>query len=308
MQWGDTVGHHSLGTLSRITFSVSLLGGAAPNANPAGLSRKSRGKDKAMQEAILADLSVPDSPKAKRHKRKRRVKPTVPKDGDDGDSSEDKSFEGSDEDGASESSDSEADIVVEGAEKTNPNAGSTRDKGKAKEKPQPQPPKKRRRKAAATTEAEASPSSVPQAEASTSSKKPRKTSSRPKHPLWHFFDGPVEVDDAEEGLKYYRCRLGKKQNVSVTDGARGNYTNLRNHLRAHFSDHFRMYLVWTAKDAAPPSNADIEVARGNAPMTPDLARRYQDKAAKVKGNIGDAFRKGKEAAMVEPSALLYARN
>ncbi|KAJ6481579.1 hypothetical protein C8R47DRAFT_1218353 [Mycena vitilis] len=156
MQWSDTVGEHDVGTLSIITLSVSLLGGATGNTqgatgNTQGSSRPGRGKATVFFSALKDGAAEPEPTR-----RRRKVPHRSKKDqGED-------SFDGGEysADLGDEDEDSDKDMLVDGSEladslpaKTDPKAGRTRSKDtgksadKGKGKSAGKPPKKKRKTA-----------------------------------------------------------------------------------------------------------------------------------------------------------------
>ncbi|KAJ6453640.1 hypothetical protein DFH09DRAFT_1117241 [Mycena vulgaris] len=158
MQWSDTVGDHDLGTLSSITLSVSLLGGASGGNEP-GPSRPDRGKAKNFSTALKDGAAEPEPTKRKRKRsgRTSQASATKDQDGNASGSSDDGGAydaEAGAQDEGEEPEDSDGDMVVDGAElaetlsaKTDPKAGKTRSKdtgkGKGKAKPTRKPAAKK---------------------------------------------------------------------------------------------------------------------------------------------------------------------
>jgi hypothetical protein len=64
-----------------------------------------------------------------------------------------------------------------------------------------------------------------------------------------------------------------------------------------------MYLVWNEKGAADPPAEDLLIAKGEQPMTPEVARRYQSKVDKIEGNIASALQKQAAKLMVSYPCL-----
>ncbi|KAJ7627565.1 hypothetical protein DFH06DRAFT_729894 [Mycena polygramma] len=162
MNWSDTVGEHDLGTLSIITLTASLLGGATGNTQgaagnaQAGSSRPGRGKATAFFTALKAGAAEPE-PTKRRRKATHHSKKDQGEDSSDGG---EYSVDLGDEDKGEETDDSDKDMVVDGSEladslpaKTDPKAGRTRSKDtgksadKGKGKATAKPPKKKRKTA-----------------------------------------------------------------------------------------------------------------------------------------------------------------
>ncbi|KAJ7884330.1 hypothetical protein B0H14DRAFT_3743513 [Mycena olivaceomarginata] len=270
MDWDDTVGSHGLAALSRITLSVSLLGGATNRS-----SHSLREPSARYKAAVETEKDQSDDEPAQRKKRKRKTAlPRVAKpanlnvDAEESTSGED--FVVDDDEASSESTDSEVGLTVEGEEaagvlpsKTNPKSSRTRSKGKEKAAP------KKKQKTAA-------PSDPIQPEAGVSPSEPSAKATRKpppvkKNAIWNFFEyiPQPDVQNPIKDAKYYKCHLGKAL-VPITAGANGNVTPLRNHLKTHFPDYWRMYLVWNEKGAAEPPAEDLLIAKGEQPMTPEM--------------------------------------
>ncbi|KAJ7469791.1 hypothetical protein B0H11DRAFT_2196741 [Mycena galericulata] len=306
MSWSDTVGDHGLGTLSSITLSVSLLGGASADAGP---SRPARGKAKVFFAALDEGAAEPE-PKTRKRKRARQRAARDDDMSDDDEAFESTSEEGEDDD---ESDDSDVEMVIGGEElaatltaKTNPKAGKTRSqdtgkttgKGKAKAAPKKPPAKKKKQGVSSDSpivvdqsETDTAPADVPQA-------KKAKSRGKKTNPIWHFFRElkPEDVENAEADKKYYKCNLGSHTVIPLTKTSNGNIVPLKNHLKAHFAQHWRMLLVWAADDSLKPTEEELEIAHGKKEMTTQIAKRFQNSVAKIEGNIVAAMNKRAEDA------------
>ncbi|KAJ6553899.1 hypothetical protein B0H10DRAFT_2201813 [Mycena sp. CBHHK59/15] len=271
MSWSDTVSDHGLGTLSSITLSVSLLGSASANGIIMSLL-----KSRKLLIHLTCTLAGPSRPArepepAKTRKRKHAGQCAAR---DDDMSDDDEAFKSTSEEGEDddESDDSDVEMVVDGEElaatltaKTNPKAGKTRSqdtgkttgKGKAKAVPKKTPAKKKKQGVSSD-----SPIIVDQSEPNTApadAPKAKKAKLRCKktNPIWHFFRElkPEDVENAEADKKYYKCNLA-----------------LKNHLKAHFAQHWRMLLVWAADDSLQPTEEELEIAHGKKEMTTQIAK------------------------------------
>ncbi|KAJ7700517.1 hypothetical protein B0H14DRAFT_3528069 [Mycena olivaceomarginata] len=248
MDWDDTVGSHGLAALSRITLSVSLLGWCELTGHRT--PSENQVPDTRLQLRLKKTSQMTNLPQRKKRKRK-TAQPRVAKpanlnvDAEESTSGED--FVVDDDEASSESTDSEVGLTVEGEEaagvlpsKTNPKSSRTRSKGKEKAAP------KKKQKTAA-------PSDPIQPEAGVSPSEPSAKATRKpppvkKNAIWNFFEyiPQPDVQNPIKDAKYYKCHLGKAL-VPITAGANGNVTPLRNHLKTHFPDYWRMYLVWNEK-------------------------------------------------------------
>ncbi|KAJ7938541.1 hypothetical protein B0H13DRAFT_1851488 [Mycena leptocephala] len=305
MEWSDTVGDHGLGTLSSITISVSLLGGASENDAAAefgvrltfiaaGPSRPTRNKAGAFFAAVADGAAEPEPPKHK--KRKRGKKQDDDMSADDGVYRSEAEQSGDEEE---ESDDSDLEMVVGGEElaetltaKTDPKAGKTRSrktgdssgKGKAKAVP-----KKVRKPAAKKSKTQGTSSdsaiNVDNSEPETAPADARKASknrSRPKiNPIWRFFQElqSEDVPNAELDKKYYKCNLGNRTIISLTKTSNGNIVPLP-HVSSMVDD-----------DSLKPTTEELEIVQGKRDMTPQVAKKYQDGMAKIEGNIVTAMNK-----------------
>ncbi|KAJ6539852.1 hypothetical protein DFH09DRAFT_861793, partial [Mycena vulgaris] len=66
---------------------------------------------------------------------------------------------------------------------------------------------------------------------------------------------------------------------------------LRNHLKNHFAQHFRMFLVWVADGSMMPTAEELDIVNGKTPMTQEVPKKFQNGMAKVEGNIITAMHK-----------------
>ncbi|KAJ7816559.1 hypothetical protein B0H13DRAFT_2380354 [Mycena leptocephala] len=115
---------------------------------------------------------------------------------------------------------------------------------------------------------------------------------------------PEDVDNAEHDKKYFKCNLGGRTIIPSTKTSNGNIVPLKNHLKHHFPQHFRMLLVWAADDSLKPTEEELEIVEGKQVMTPQVAKRFQDTMAKIEGNIVTAMNKRAEDAKVGTSIIL----
>ncbi|KAJ7734348.1 hypothetical protein DFH07DRAFT_780342 [Mycena maculata] len=307
MNWSDTVGDHGLGTLSSITLSVSLLGGASgsgdgiyqffksPNSKPrltsipAGPStRPECGKDTNYHAALDEGAAEPE-PVRRKHRR------VLSKAGDADMSADDEVYDPSEHSGyeGDQSDDSDMEMVIDGEElastltaKTDPKSGKRRSqntgavKGKGKATAKPARKKSRKSDPPLTSHDNPEPDTVPE-----EARKPRKpTKSAKTHPIWCFFKqlDAVDVDNAEADKNYFKCNLGNRAVIALTKTVNGNFVPLKNHLKIKFPQHFRMFLVWVGDESRP--------------MTPEVAKKFQNDMAKIEGNIITAMKKRAENA------------
>ncbi|KAJ6533314.1 hypothetical protein DFH09DRAFT_1092547 [Mycena vulgaris] len=245
MQWSDTVGDHDLGTLSSITLSVSLLGGASGGNEP-GPSRPDRGKAKNFFTALKDGAAEPEPTKRKRKRsgRTSQASATKDQDGNASGSSDDGGAydaEAGAQDEGEEPEDSDGDMVVDGAElaetlsaKTDPKAGKTRSKdtgkGKGKAKPTRKPAAKKSKTQppssfywACSTDLLQDDSEEETDAPKTVKKAPRRSKGKGKtSPIWRFFHAVDDVEDAESDKNYFKWNLGNHTTIPITKTSNGN--------------------------------------------------------------------------------------
>ncbi|KAJ7277781.1 hypothetical protein C8J57DRAFT_1222570 [Mycena rebaudengoi] len=233
--WGDTIGQHYLGNLSRITLSVPLLGGAngEPDSAEASSSSRDRGKAKRFHDAIAAE-NEPDSDdggRPQKRKKKRKVASTSknktgePDGPNQGSESEGDSYVEEDE----EESDSDVELIVENSElaeglpsKTDPAARGNR-KGKGKEKEKLARPKRKKQKVGNETQRGDEPIREP-SDGPNAAKKAKLQPRRKPNAIWYFFQEMRREAGTVSRTNSYICNLGKRAVIEVTSSSNGNLT------------------------------------------------------------------------------------
>jgi hypothetical protein len=144
-----------------------------------------------------------------------------------------------------------------------------------------------------------------------------------RNPIYYFFEEVSQNADGsvEEGARYYKCHLGNRKVLKI--GRKMNYntngaatfsvsssylikyiSGLQSHLSTHFVAHYRLYKVLNSRDA-PPTEVELAVARGNTPVTAEMAAEYLQKLDSISTNIKEMFQKQGAASEVSSNSFSH---
>ncbi|KAJ7692729.1 hypothetical protein B0H17DRAFT_914150, partial [Mycena rosella] len=109
-----------------------------------------------------------------------------------------------------------------------------------------------------------------------------------KNPIYLFYD-PVpknsEGDTGKAGDKHYKCRHGNRKIITITKLMRHNVGKLTTHLKNDLPIMYRLFLALYTRKDQPPTQGEIDLARGNVPADGEAAKAYLGKVENAASSI-----------------------
>ncbi|KAK7001098.1 hypothetical protein R3P38DRAFT_2796132 [Favolaschia claudopus] len=109
-----------------------------------------------------------------------------------------------------------------------------------------------------------------------------------KNPIYCFYE-PVgknsEGFTGNPGDKHYKCRHGNGRIITVTKKMRYNISGLTTHLRKDFPVMYRLYQALYTRRDEPPTQQEIDLARGKIPVDSEAAKLYLGRIETATANI-----------------------
>ncbi|KAJ7922597.1 hypothetical protein B0H13DRAFT_1534487, partial [Mycena leptocephala] len=109
-----------------------------------------------------------------------------------------------------------------------------------------------------------------------------------KNPIYLFYDAVsknAEGTVGKPGDKHYKCRHGNRKVITITKGMRYNVGKLTTHLKNDFPIMYRLFLALYTRKDVPPTEAEVNLARGNVPADGDAAKAYLGKVETATSSI-----------------------
>ncbi|KAJ7628082.1 hypothetical protein B0H17DRAFT_861227, partial [Mycena rosella] len=109
-----------------------------------------------------------------------------------------------------------------------------------------------------------------------------------KNPIYLFYD-PVpknsEGDTGKAGDKHYKCRHGNRKIITITKLMRHNVGKLTTDLKNDLPIMYRLFLALYTRKDQPPTQGEIDLARGNVPADGEAAKAYLGKVENAASSI-----------------------
>ncbi|KAJ7917265.1 hypothetical protein B0H13DRAFT_1608453 [Mycena leptocephala] len=129
-----------------------------------------------------------------------------------------------------------------------------------------------------------------------------------KNPIYLFYDAVsknAEGTVGKPGDKHYKCRHGNRKVITITKGMRYNVGKLTTHLKNDFPIMYRLFLaLYTCKDV-PPTEAEVNLARGNVPADGDAAKAYLGKVETATSSILKGLERQAKKVQVYCVSLIF---
>ncbi|KAJ7488756.1 hypothetical protein B0H11DRAFT_1912906 [Mycena galericulata] len=304
--WEDAIGAYGVAQLSHLQLHLVVLGGANEDQPTASSSRPRRERDTTRLEEVLQAEQMdeegnPENPRtsAKRKraaKSKRKAKPVENSDAEDMDY-------GTDENGdaSSDSSDPDVEEVLPNSELADSLPTKTIPENSRRRRTDPKPPKKKSKGKAKAMDPPVQSGSVnPSIPVQPPVVRKQRKASKPRNAIFHFFEEVDQNSDGsvEDGARYYKCYLGNRKVFKIGRKMNYNTHGLQSHLESHFLAHYRLFKVLNGR-GSPPTDVELALARGSAPMTPEKTAEYLEQLDSISNNIKEMFEK-QAAASEEP--------
>ncbi|KAJ6609173.1 hypothetical protein B0H10DRAFT_2194010 [Mycena sp. CBHHK59/15] len=109
-----------------------------------------------------------------------------------------------------------------------------------------------------------------------------------KNPIYLFYDMVPKNSEGSVGKtgdKHYKCRHGNGRIITVTKAMRYNVGGLTTHLKKEFPVMYRLYCALYTRREEPPTQQEIELARGDVPIDSEAAKAYLGKVETATANI-----------------------
>lgn len=127
-----------------------------------------------------------------------------------------------------------------------------------------------------------------------------------KNPIYLFYDAVpknAEGTVGKLGDKHYKCRHGNRKIITITKGMRYNVGSksrsrifipvlpiksipeLTTHLKNDFPIMYRLFLALYTRKDVPPTEAEVNLARGNVPADGNAAKEYLGKVETATSSI-----------------------
>ncbi|KAJ7495644.1 hypothetical protein B0H11DRAFT_1910397 [Mycena galericulata] len=129
-----------------------------------------------------------------------------------------------------------------------------------------------------------------------------------KNPIYLFFDVVAKNSEGSTGKpgdKHYKCRHGNGRILTVTRAMRYNVGGLTTHLKKEFPVMYRLYwALYTRKDE-PPTQHEIQLARGDVPIDSEAAKAYLGKLESATASIIKSLEnQAKKARVIPPKSIV----
>ncbi|KAG1783661.1 hypothetical protein EV702DRAFT_1190682 [Suillus placidus] len=111
-----------------------------------------------------------------------------------------------------------------------------------------------------------------------------------RNPIYYFYD-VVQLNTAgqagDAGDKYYKCYLGNRKVLTITQVMKSSLNGLIGHLKTPM---YRLYLVMKSHGTLPTED-ELKLAQGEKVLDPDAVAAYLMQLEQVSANLVDAFNK-----------------
>ncbi|KAJ7909419.1 hypothetical protein B0H13DRAFT_1616577 [Mycena leptocephala] len=147
-----------------------------------------------------------------------------------------------------------------------------------------------------------------------------------KNPIYLFYDAVsknAEGTVGKPGDKHYKCRHGNRKVITITKGMRYNVGSksrtlvsipvllirsipeLTTHLKNDFPIMYRLFLALYTRKDVPPTEAEVNLARGNVPADGDAAKAYLGKVETATSSILKGLERQAKKVQVYCVSLIF---